>query len=379
MAKLNEDVKVCMLKGEKGEKGENGQGIPAGGKTGQAIIKASDNDYDYKWGSLVVNDVANATNDGNGNNIVNTYATKTELNTAKTDASKTYLAKSDASNIYVPRIDDCSHIPILNHEKPYMRLATLTIDHALEDAPIMFEIVGRTHFISTIQILFKSSGGSTDPALDKFVTDSYDGFYLYKSATSTWDLYYKEASAWGGVGIKSIFNGSTLQNIGVHINVNITHVDSIPSDAIQAVNPNLTKDKASETYATKAELANVANKIYPVGSIYMNVISTNPSTLFGGTWEQILGKFLLAAYDGGGYPAGSTGGEAQHKLTIEEMPNHGHGLTLVGDGIGGNPGRGIVGDYKNGSTNFCTDSNGLNYPHNNMPPYLAVYMWKRTA
>ena len=95
MAKLNEDVKVVMLKGEKGERGEAGQGIPSGGKTGQAIIKASDNDYDYKWGSLVVDDVANATNDGNGNNIVNTYATKEELNKAKTDASKIYATKEE--------------------------------------------------------------------------------------------------------------------------------------------------------------------------------------------------------------------------------------------------------------------------------------------
>ena len=108
MAKLNEDVKVVMLKGEKGERGEAGTGIPTGGKTGQAIIKASDNDYDYKWGSLVVNDVANATNDGNGNNIVNTYATKAELNTAKTDASDTYLTKTDASDTYLTKTDATS-------------------------------------------------------------------------------------------------------------------------------------------------------------------------------------------------------------------------------------------------------------------------------
>ena len=239
------------LKGEKGDKGDKGTGIPSGGKTGQAIIKASDNDYDYKWGSLVVNDVANATNDGNGNNIVNTYATKKELNTAKTDVSNTYLTKTDAKNIYVPRIDDCTNISKLNDINPYMKLATLTIDHAWEDSPIAIEFVGRGHYISTIQILF-SSGQTTDPTLQRFVTDSYDGFYLYKSATSTWDLYYKEAVSYGGVGIKSIFNGSTLQNSGVHINVNITHVDSIPSGAIQAVNPNLTK-KIKITQITQAD------------------------------------------------------------------------------------------------------------------------------
>ena len=354
MAKLNEDVKVVMLKGEKGEKGEAGTGIPSGGKTGQAIIKASDNDYDYKWGSLVVDDVANATNDGNGNNIANTYATKTELNTAKTDASNTYLTKTDAGNIYVPRIDDCTNIAKLNEEKPYMKLATLTIDHAWENSPIAIEVVGRGHYISTIQILF-SSINTTDPTLQSFVTDSYDGFYLYKSATSTWDLYYKEATDWGGVGIKSIFNGSTLQNSGVHINVNITHVDFIPSDAIQAVNY-------------------IFDKIYPVGAIYMTVDSAQPSILFGGTWERIKDRFLFGA--GGKYGVGATGGEAEHKLTLQEMPSHRHFMILAGNGDGY---LGLMPGDASYNANESTTEEGGDLPHNNMPPFLAVHIWKRIA
>ena len=61
---------------------------------------------------------------------------------------------------------------------------------------------------------------------------------------------------------------------------------------------------------------------YPVGSIYMSVNSTSPATLFSGSWQRIQDRFLLCA--GSTYAAGSTGGEATHKLTIDEMPSHSH-------------------------------------------------------
>ena len=79
---------------------------------------------------------------------------------------------------------------------------------------------------------------------------------------------------------------------------------------------------------------------YPVGSIYMSVNSTNPGELFGGTWEQIQGRFLLG--QGSGYSAGAIGGEANHALSDNEMPSHRHWITSAtyddgnGSGTGGN-------------------------------------------
>lgn len=69
------------------------------------------------------------------------------------------------------------------------------------------------------------------------------------------------------------------------------------------------------------------DNVWPVGSIYMSVISTNPSTLFGGTWQQLQNRFLLGA--GSSYSNGATGGEATHKLTVNEMPSHQHDRVLV--------------------------------------------------
>ena len=123
--------------------------------------------------------------------------------------------------------------------------------------------------------------------------------------------------------------------------------------------------------------------LHPVGSIYQSTVSTSPATLFGGTWEQLSGRFLIAANST--YTAGSTGGEANHTLTIAEMPAHTHAFSynnstynswkyaretgenitmMLGTPIGENP-VGIA-------------SAGGGAAHNNLPPYLAVYMWKRT-
>ena len=113
---------------------------------------------------------------------------------------------------------------------------------------------------------------------------------------------------------------------------------------------------------------------YPVGSIYMSVNSTSPSTLFGGTWERIQDRFLIAA--GSTYKAGGTGGEATHTLTVNEMPAHSHGLYASDmTGISSNACR--YGEYAQRTVQ--SKSTGGGSAHNNMPPYLAVYVWKRTA
>lgn len=144
----------------------------------------------------------------------------------------------------------------------------------------------------------------------------------------------------------------------------------------------------------------VLDNVYPVGSIYMNVNSTNPGTLFGGTWEQIQGKFLLGMSSS--YPAGSQGGEAQHTLTPSELPVHVHQVSEERNTSYAYPSSRInsatssTGNY---SLNLVNTSNGYvtektagvgrlitgddietrGQSHNNMPPYISVYIWKRTA
>lgn len=124
-------------------------------------------------------------------------------------------------------------------------------------------------------------------------------------------------------------------------------------------------------------------EIFPVGAIYMSIQDTDPSTLFGGVWKRIKDTFLLAAGDS--YAAGQTGGEAEHVLTTDELPSHSHGLNgwaLGMNGVGGTSTYALAKpwtEYNNFEEgNQTVQNTGADKAHNNMPPYLAVYMWVRT-
>lgn len=131
--------------------------------------------------------------------------------------------------------------------------------------------------------------------------------------------------------------------------------------------------------------------IYPVGSIYMSVNNVSPQTFFGGTWSSLSGRFLLAANTT--YAAGTTGGSATHKLTTSEMPSHYHdGITTdnfvdthrmtyanqVAVTDGSEAYWSLVKSTTPTALTARTVTAGGGSAHNNMPPYLAVYMWKRT-
>ena len=127
------------------------------------------------------------------------------------------------------------------------------------------------------------------------------------------------------------------------------------------------------------KLKDVVDKIYPIGSIYISASATNPRELFGGEWTQIKDRFLLAAGDT--YQAGSTGGAATHTLTTDEMPNHAHAIYMGSADL--NPGwawgnRNVESLATNTSASR-TEADGGSQPHNNMPPFLTVYVWQRVS
>ena len=159
-------------------------------------------------------------------------------------------------------------------------------------------------------------------------------------------------------------------------------------------NPNIIDD-----INERVKLTDLVNLIYPVGSIYMSTNNVSPATFLGGSWEQIQDKFLLCS--GATYSAGSTGGSStvkanvsvnNHTLTINQIPSHTHNVLCgYGDitGVGPDAFRyQYWGNSNRGWHNFLVQatggSQGHNHgvtitAHNNMPPYLAVYVWKRTA
>lgn len=156
-----------------------------------------------------------------------------------------------------------------------------------------------------------------------------------------------------------------------------------------------------------AQSLRVGNKalvdlVYPVGSVYISTVATDPAVLFGGGWQAIEDRFLLAA--GNAYTALSTGGESSHTLTVEEMPAHRHTITVNGDGqhshyienysVIASSGSGVMESWGSGSgvsRSIYTDADGY-HSHTAsasltgggaafdlLPPYLTVYMWKRIS
>lgn len=152
------------------------------------------------------------------------------------------------------------------------------------------------------------------------------------------------------------------------------------------------------------------SSVYPVGSIYMNVNPTNPGSLFGGVWEQLKDRFLLGTGDT--YQNGTTGGASSVALATANLPVHAHGFNGTTDGNGnhnhtGNtlevraqvtsqPSSDTARPITSGAHHYglqitndagwhqhtfsgATQNTGSGEAHNNMPPYLTVYMWKRVS
>ena len=162
------------------------------------------------------------------------------------------------------------------------------------------------------------------------------------------------------------------------------------------------QQNAADLYYSKNEIDNIIeqffNRIYPVGSIYMSVNNVSPGTLFGGTWQKIENQFLLAS--GSSYSLGSTGGAATVTLAQSQIPNYtianlpaivsenhrnwnNNGLAdaSLGSPTTSKKGIGNNGNWISSGTQWgwTIKTNGGGQAHNNMPPYLVVNVWKRTA
>ncbi len=165
------------------------------------------------------------------------------------------------------------------------------------------------------------------------------------------------------------------------------------------------KADAADVYTKEETLALFLDRTYPVGAIYLSAVSTSPASLFGGTWERITGKFLLAATDNGSsgasQAAGNTGGEATVTLTANQSGQR--ALSITGGGhshtvhakhgtkfaSGSTRGFHNDGDVVSNSMAYIDANTGTHShsvsaanaseAHENMPPYLAVYVWKRIS
>lgn len=176
---------------------------------------------------------------------------------------------------------------------------------------------------------------------------------------------------------------------------NLPIVDTIDSESTNdtAVGAlcayNSIKAVADDVDALETTVNGILSSLHPIGSLYLSIDSTNPSTLFGGTWEQIAQGMCLVGVGTGTdvnnvsktFDLGNNDGEYTHTLSIDEMPKHNHNIhTYQGtqNDRGNGTIRGIDHVSDTSNTGLIYDT-GNDQAHNNVQPSFAVYIWKRTA
>ena len=174
------------------------------------------------------------------------------------------------------------------------------------------------------------------------------------------------------------------------------------------------QDNNNEPVSVDTIVSSVVSAIYPVGSIYITLNASNPSTILGvGGWTKVSqGRFLVGQGTGSdgtdSLNVSNTGndsdvGKYKHTLTEGQMPNHTHFVATEDSGTTGrvNSTNSVKSDVYVGLANYQAQSNpnfeyilhgsnntpvvgktnpvGGNQPHNNIPPFFGAYIWQRTS
>ena len=284
---------------------------------------------------------------------------------------------------------------LINYINP---TCNLNISNPTTDGNLSFTITGNYFNSSfgavnnTLSVSYKYKAGSGNYSNNIEVTNITLNNNTYTANISLTGLDYKETYTFQAFTIDKIKSVNSAEKV-----IKTTPVFSWSNDDFEFNVP------------VKFSGKTLFDIVYPVGAIYMSVSEISPATLFGGTWEQIENRFLLAA--GSSYTAGNTGGAKTVTLTESQIPSHTHSVNLnTGNGgvhthvvwryasgsgsWGANPsGRNCATTLDSGMVMGIADSAGEHNhaisgntgstgggkSHNNMPPYLVVYMWKRTA
>ena len=264
---------------------------------------------------------------------------------------------------------------------------------------------GATANTLTVQYRYKTSSSSSWGSWTTIsnVTKNSDGTYsatATKSGLSYTDTYNFEARVTDKINTVSSkeYTGKSLPvfdwsaddfNFNVPVSVLSPTNSNNPTtnqyvDDLTDVISTAVQNNTDNIAALSNQVSNISSitfdDIYPVGSIYMSVNSTNPSNLFGGTWTQLKDRFLLGA--GSTYTNGSTGGSATQRLSAANLPSHTHPQYVATNGGSTSANLDYNGWVSNGKAvaqGIATGATGQGTTFNIMPPYLVVYMWQRTG
>ena len=307
----------------------------------------------------------------------NSYLTSSSLSNYVQKSSTTGLLKNDGT---VDTTQYLSSLPTHNHDDRYYTESE--VDTALngKQATLIsgtnIKTINNTSLLGsgnisiqggeTVTVDDSLSTTSTNPVQNNVITGALNG-----KANSSHTHTKSEITDFPSIPSKT----SDLVNDGDGSNVFVKDNDSRLSDA---------RTPLAHTHLS-SDVTDLIDVIYPVGSIYMSVNSVNPSTLFGGTWEQIKDKFLLAS--GTSYSNGSTGGSEDAVVvththsTVEKYILTTSGGAVTRNSTAGTSGTKVSNLLKSDDVivRNTIENTGTSGVGKNMPPYLVVNVWKRTA
>lgn len=263
--------------------------------------------------------------------------------------------------------------------------------------------------VTSFYIQYRTSGTSSWTKINSWANNytlnqDYKAGNLFTSTTSTYEIAFGVKDSfmsdysWQIVTVTQTYtlinfgkDGKSLTFFGQ--DGNSANTLTINGDlAINSVKENTSSDKllvANGSTVMYRDLAKILSVIYPVGAVYITYDNNNPGNFLGGTWEQFgQGRTLIGEGTGNdgstsmSFTANNTGGEYKHKLTVDEMPSHSHKLYARG----GQTAQASSPFAANkpilrGSNSYGFDvskAGGDGY-HNNIPPYITVFFWRRTA
>lgn len=172
--------------------------------------------------------------------------------------------------------------------------------NTMEDALIQNGTLGKTR-IDIIALRYEKNAATVDDEV--VIVESAELVVVKGTEVNTGSTPVPPALESG-----DIFNGASADEMPLyHVLITDTTITSV-TKVFKVIEP----------------LSSIADSIYPVGSIYMNVNDVDPAVLFGGTWEQIQGKFLLGASSD--HAAGSNGGAETVNLSAAQLPAHTHSM-----------------------------------------------------
>lgn len=246
----------------------------------------------------------------------------------------------------------------------FVRMASISVLSSSANWPITF-VLNRRKSLTTMTVhMTLDNSTETDSTLSSFVYEGSNyGAFVVQTSPLVWDLFVQKANANDTVTIQDWY---TSTNMDKRISVTFPgdHYTSVPTPYYRAI---------------PAQVQAILDFIYPVGSVYISYSHNDPGTLFGGTWTRIENAFLWGCDSSG--TIGQTGGEKTHTLTTAELPSHAHGSVYSGNATGTKNlpwlSTSVLGTGDKLAYN--TVATGGGEAHNNMPPYIQVSIWRRTA